>query len=75
MAARPLRTLTLDEQIESARKLAADPVLIPHERSIWQARVRDLIDEQRATEDRETARWEDNEFVGASNGSTDWENS
>lgn len=31
------------------------------------------IDEQRKTEDREAARREDAEFVGASNGSTDWE--
>lgn len=33
----------------------------------------DDIDDQRRIEDRETARREDNEFVGASNGSTNWE--
>jgi hypothetical protein len=58
--------------IEDARKWAADSALIPHERAMWQDRVRSLIDEQRAIEDREAARQEDAEFNACDN-ATNWE--
>lgn len=65
--------MTRDELVTDARKWAADPMLVPHERAMWELRARDLIDEQRAIECREDARREDAEFVGASNGSVNWE--